>query len=323
MTIDGLQRSATQDPPAGGAPAMPGPGSHVRAWLAAARPATLPASIVPVVVGTAASGRGANLRVPVFLAALAASILIQIGTNYANDYFDHVRKADTGSRLGPRRLIQLGIATPRGVLAAGLLCFGLAALLGLYLIWAAGQLGPGRGWPILVIGIISILSGLGYTGGPFPLAYHALGDLFCFVCFGVLAVTGSAYLQNGAFTGWALAASIPVGFLVTAILVVNNLRDIPTDRPAGKRTLAVILGPPGTRVEYALLLLGAYLAPPAMWLFDHGSATLLLPWLSLPLAAPTLRTVMTQEGPPLNLALKATGRLHLLFGLLLAIGLWW
>jgi 1,4-dihydroxy-2-naphthoate octaprenyltransferase len=292
------------------------PVSRVRAWIAAARPATLPAAIVPVVVGTSASGVGADLRVGVFLAALAASILIQVGTNYSNDYFDHVHEADTRSRMGPRRLIQLGIATPRDVLTAGLLCFGLAAFLGLYLIWIGG-------WPILIIGIVSILSGLAYTGGPWPLGYHALGDLSCFVCFGVLAVTGSAYLQSTVFTGWALSASIPVGFLVTAILVVNNLRDIPTDRVAGKRTLAVILGQKGVRAEYASLLLGAYLAPPAMWLFGHGSAALLLPWLSLPLAAGAARTVMTQEGPPLNRALKATGRLHLVFGLLFAIGLWW
>jgi 1,4-dihydroxy-2-naphthoate octaprenyltransferase len=309
MAINGVE-------PAGRQSATPGRVSPLSAWLFAARPATLPAAIVPVVVGTAASGRGAHLRVSVFLAALAASILIQVGTNFSNDYFDYVRRADTETRLGPRRLIQLGIATPRRVLTAGLLCFALAALLGLYLISVGG-------WPILVIGLVSILSGLAYTGGPWPLAYHGLGDLFCFVCFGVLAVTGSAYLQTGTFTGWALAAAMPVGFLVTAILVVNNLRDIPTDRQAGKRTLAVILGPRGARTEYALLVLGAYLAPPVMWLAGHGSIALLLPWLSLPLAMRALRTVMVQEGPPLNMALKATGRLHLVFGLLFAAGLWW
>jgi 1,4-dihydroxy-2-naphthoate octaprenyltransferase len=312
MTIDGLEQRGTGRPAAGEKPA---PRALIGAWFAAARPATLPAAIVPVIVGTAASGRGIHLLVGPFLAALAASILIQVGTNYSNDYFDHVHEADTGSRMGPRRLIQLGIATPRGVLTAGLLCFGIAALLGLYLIWVGG-------WPILVIGVVSILCGLAYTGGPWPLGYHALGDLSCFICFGVLAVTGSAYLQTGSLTGLALAASIPVGFLVTAILVVNNLRDIPTDRQAGKHTLAVILGARGARIEYALLVVGAYVSPLVIWLSGHASPWLLLPWLSLPLAARAVQTVFTQEGPPLNLALKATGRLHLVFGLLFAIGFW-
>jgi 1,4-dihydroxy-2-naphthoate polyprenyltransferase len=293
-----------------------------RAWLLAARPATLPAAVVPVLVGTAAaldrhasSYRHAPLWLP-FVAALAAAVLIQVGTNFANDAFDHWKSADTEERLGPRRLIQSGIASPGQVFAAALAAFGIAAALGLYLIYL-------RGWPILVIGGLSILAGLAYTGGPWPFGYHGLGDIVCFIFFGLLAVGGSAYLQIGTMTGLTLAASIPVGLLVTAILVVNNLRDAETDRAAGKRTLAVLLGRRATRLEYALFVVGAYLVPPALWLANAVGPWFWLPWLTIPLGMSTVRTVTRSvEGPTLNRALKRTGQLHLLFGLLFAAALW-
>jgi 1,4-dihydroxy-2-naphthoate octaprenyltransferase len=203
-----------------------------RVWLLAARPATLPAAVVPVLVGTAAAvGGGAAPRPGPFVGALAAAVLIQVGTNLANDYFDYRKGADTIARLGPTRVTQSGLVAPSTVRAATALTFGLAALIGLYLVWVGG-------WPILVVGLLSILSGIAYTGGPWPLGYHGLGDLFVFVFFGVVAVTGSAYLQTGQLEPFALLASVPVGMLVTAILVVNNLRDVETDRAAGKRTLA-------------------------------------------------------------------------------------
>jgi 1,4-dihydroxy-2-naphthoate octaprenyltransferase len=244
-----------------------------------------------------------------------AALLIQIGTNYANDYFDDRNRADTDHRLGPRRLIQAGLASPRQVLLAAGLSFGVAALIGLYLVWIGG-------WPILVIGVLSITAGFAYTGGPWPLGYHGLGDIFCFVFFGILAVTGSAYLQLGYFTGISFVASIPVGLMVTAILIVNNLRDIDTDRLAGKKTLAVRLGRTAARLQYVAFVFGAYAIPPLLGLSDQMRGPFWLPLLTLPLAVRTARAVLTEDGSGLNRALKGTGQLHLLFGALFAAGLW-
>jgi 1,4-dihydroxy-2-naphthoate octaprenyltransferase len=253
-----------------------------RVWVLAARPATLPAAVVPVLVGTAAAlNEGA------------------------------------AARVGPTRVTQSGLVAPSAVLSATLLTFALAALIGLYLV-AVG------GWPILVVGLLSILSGMAYTGGPWPLGYHGLGELFVFVFFGVVAVTGSAYLQTGNVAPVALFASVPIGLLVTAILVVNNLRDVETDRAAGKRTLAVRLGRPATRRQYALLVLGAYVAPLLLWLSGPLGRPIWLPWLSLPLGLALVRLVLSGvEGGLLNLVLKRTGQLHLLFGCLFALALAW
>ncbi len=293
-----------------------------RIWLLAARPATLAASIVPVVVGTAAATPLARVTLPVFAAALLTSVAIQVGTNFANDVADFRRGADTAERLGPTRVTQSGLVSPRQVLVATYLVFALAALLGSYLV-AVG------GWPILVAGALAIVAGVTYTSGPWPFGYHALGDVVCFLFFGMLGVLGSAYLQTLtltltltlALTPRATLASLSVGCLVTAILVVNNLRDIPTDRLVGKRTLAVLLGPGGTRVEFVALILGAYLVPPVMWVVGQGGLALWLPWLTLPLAVRLLRRVASAQGRGLNAALKETGQLHLLFGLLFAAGL--
>jgi 1,4-dihydroxy-2-naphthoate polyprenyltransferase len=285
-----------------------------RLWVLAARPATLPAAVVPVLVGTAAVllPAGGLSRPLAFLAALLCSLLIQIGTNLANDYFDFRKGADTNERLGPTRVTQAGLIAPGQVLTATLVAFGLAALVGLYLV----QVG---GWPILLVGALSILSGLAYTGGPYPLGYHGLGDLFVFVFFGLVAVVGSAYLQTGQIEPVALGAAIPTGLLVTAILVVNNLRDADTDRAAGKMTLAARFGRPAARVEYGLFVLGAYLFPPALPLFDPTVRSHWLPLLTLPLGLMLVRTVASRsDGPTLNRALKQTGLLHLLFGFLFA-----
>ncbi len=289
-----------------------------RPWLLAARPPTLPAAVVPVLVGTAAGSDLAHVRWGPFLGALLASLLIQVGTNFANDYSDFHRGADTPDRLGPVRITASGLVAPRQVFLAATVTFGLAALVGLYLVSVGG-------WPILAVGVFSILAAVAYTGGPWPFGYHGLGDLFVFVFFGLLGVAGSAYLQTLTATPLAVAASIPVGMLVTAILVVNNLRDVQTDRAVGKRTLAVILGPRATRWEYALELAVAYLVTPLIWLAglkQSSWAWSLLPWLTLPLAWSLVRTVWTVEGRPLNRALAGTGRLHLLFGLLFAVALW-
>ena len=289
--------------------------SRRRAWVLAARLPTLPAAVTPVLVGTAAGVRGASFRPLAFVAALVASLLIQVGTNFANDYFDFHKGADTAERLGPVRVTQSGLISAAEVRRAALLTFALAMLTGVYLVTVGG-------WPILAIGLASVAAAVAYTGGPWPLAYHGLGDVFVFIFFGVLAVGGSAYLQSGAFTAVALAAAIPVGLLVTNILVVNNLRDIATDRAAGKRTLAVRIGARASRLQYLLFVLVSYLVPLLLWLSGTASAWALLTWLSLPLAFGLLRTVLRgTSGPALNPVLGQTGRLELVFGLLFAIGL--
>jgi 1,4-dihydroxy-2-naphthoate octaprenyltransferase len=288
-------------------------------WLLAARPATLPAAIVPVIVGTAAGTApfgSHEIHERTFLAALLTALLIQIGTNFANDVFDFRRGADTLERLGPLRVTQAGLISPRQMLTATYLTFGLAGLVGLYLVVQGG--GPF----ILAIGVASILAGLAYTGGPWPIGYHALGDVFVFVFFGLLAVVGSAYLQVPNVTALDLWAAIPVGCLVTAILVVNNLRDIDTDRAVGKRTLAVVLGRHNTRLEYAGLVAIAYLTPPWLWAQGRLGAFFWLPWLSAPLAIWLVGYIFRTEGRPLNKALKRTGQLHLAFGVLFALALW-
>ena len=286
-----------------------------RVWLLAARPATLPAAVVPVLVGTALAVAGGRFQLGPFLAALIASLLIQVGTNLANDLFDFQKGADTDARLGPTRVTQSGLIPLATVRAAMIATFAAATLIGIYLV-AVG------GWPILVIGLLSIISAVAYTGGPWPLGYHGLGEVFVFLFFGVLAVTGTYYLQTGTVTGLALAASVPVGLLCTAIIVVNNVRDIDTDRAAGKRTLAVRIGRPATRLLYSACLAVSYLVPLALWLFGPLTPLALLPWATLPLAVPLARLVASETaGPPLNGALKGTGRLHLLFGLLFALSL--
>jgi 1,4-dihydroxy-2-naphthoate octaprenyltransferase len=289
--------------------------SPARAWLLASRPHTLPAAVVPVLVGTAVGVHEGSFHPLVFLAAFVAALLIQIGTNFANDLHDFHRGADTEARLGPTRVTASGLFTPGEVKRGIAVAFGLALLIGVYLAWVGG-------WPIVAIGIASILCGLAYTGGPWPFGYHGLGDVFVFLFFGVIAVTGSAYVQTGEFSRLALAASIPVGMLVTNILVINNLRDLPTDREAGKHTLAVLLGPDPTRVQYVLFTAAAYVVPTLLWFYGGLSLLVILPWLTLPLAARLVSTVLGGlGGRSLNRVLKLTGQLHLLFGILFALGL--
>jgi len=289
----------------------PGP---IQTWALAARIPTLPAAVVPVLVGTATAWAEGQFRLVPFVAALAAALLIQIGTNLANDYFDFRKGADTADRLGPVRITQSGLVPAETVRAATALTFGLAALIGVYLTVVGG-------WPILVIGVLSIAAGVLYTGGPWPLAYHGLGDLTVFVFFGLVAVMGTTYLHTGTVGAPAVIAALPVAMLVTAILVVNNLRDIGTDRVAGKRTLAVRLGVRGTRIEYLLLVIAANLVPLAAWLIVGWPRGFWLPWLTLPLAVHLVRVVFSREGRPLNAALAGTGRLHLAFGVLWAVGI--
>jgi 1,4-dihydroxy-2-naphthoate octaprenyltransferase len=283
-------------------------------WWLAARPKTLPAAISPVIVGAAVAYLDGKFQAGPALAAGSAALLLQIGANFANDVFDFYRGADAQARLGPLRVTQAGLLKPAEVKRGMWLVFGLAALLGLYLVWAAG-------WPVLVIGLASIAAAIAYTGGPFPFGYYGLGDLFVFIFFGVVAVCGTYYVQAGTVIPLAIWSSIPMGALITAILVVNNLRDIHTDRAAGKKTLAVRLGEQGARYEYLLWLILAYALPLGVWLAGLASAWVLLSWLSLPLAASMLRKVWREQGRSLNLVLAGTGRLTLVYALLYSTGL--
>jgi 1,4-dihydroxy-2-naphthoate octaprenyltransferase len=291
--------------------------SRGRAWLLAARIPTLPAAVAPVLVGTAAGARSAPFQVWPFLAALAAALSIQVATNLANDAFDFLRGADTSRRRGPLRVTQSGLLSARQVLTGAYVAIGIACLAGVYLVAL-------RGWPLLVAGALSIASGLAYTGGPWPLGYHGLGEVFVFVFFGVLAVTGSAYVQTGTVSGVALAASVPVGLLVTAILVLNNLRDIETDRAAGKRTLAVRMGPGATRALYVACLLGAATGPGLLRAAGLAGEWFWLPWLLLPVLFWLARAALTQtEASVLNAALRVTAMTLLVYGALFAVSLLW
>jgi 1,4-dihydroxy-2-naphthoate octaprenyltransferase len=266
-----------------------------------------------VIVGTAVAINEHVFRFGPAVAALLAALLIQVGTNLANDVFDFKKGADAGDRLGPVRVTQAGLLTPRQVMGGMILTFGLAALLGIYLIAVSG-------WPVLVIGLLSIASGIAYTGGPFPLGYNGLGDLFVFLFFGFAAVCGTYYVQAGTVTAAALWAAIPMGALITNILVVNNLRDIDSDRVANKMTLAVRLGAHGARVEFLLLLLLAYLPPLLMWLLNVAAPWALMAWLSLPWVVAPLRLVLHEQGRILNKALAETAQLALVFALFFSLG---
>ncbi|HWV88417.1 MAG TPA: 1,4-dihydroxy-2-naphthoate polyprenyltransferase [Capillimicrobium sp.] len=279
----------------------------------AARLRTLPAAVAPVLVGTALAGHDGEFDPFAFVAALLGALFIQVGTNLSNDYSDARRGADTEDRLGPVRVTAGGLVPPRQVLIATYVTFGLAVLCGIYLIVVAG-------WVLLAIGAASILAGVLYTGGPRPYGYAGLGELFVFLFFGIVAVTGSYYVQTQELVWEAFVASVPVGCIATAILVVNNVRDLETDRRAGKRTLAVRMGRARTRAFYAVLLLVAYLTliPLALGL----TAWVLLPVLTVPLAVRLVQTVRTRtDGPSLNGALGGTGQLQLVFCVLMAAGL--
>jgi 1,4-dihydroxy-2-naphthoate octaprenyltransferase len=289
--------------------------SGVRIWLMAARLRTLPAAIAPVLVGTALAGFAHVFHPLRFIAALIGAIFIQVGTNLSNDYSDARRGADTEDRLGPVRVTAGGLVPPRQVLVATYVSFGVAVLAGIYLIAVAG-------WELLLVGAASILAGVLYTGGPRPYGYEGLGELFVFLFFGVVAVVGSFFVQVKHLHWEAFALAVPVGLLASAILVVNNVRDIDTDRRAGKRTLAVRLGRERTRVLYAVMVYGAYLLAPVTWLFGPLTAWVLLCWLTLPVAAPVVRVVRNRtDGASLNQALAQTGMLQLSFCILLSAGL--
>lgn len=283
----------------------------------AARPRTLPAAIAPVLVGTAAAVQWAGElpRWGAFLAALVGSIFIQIGTNLANDYSDAKRGADTADRLGPVRVTASGLVTPRRVMTATWIAFGVAVACGIYLTTVAG-------WVILLIGVLSIAAGVLYTGGPRPYGYEGFGEVFVFLFFGLVAVNGSYYVQLEELDALPLGLSISIGFLASAIIVVNNVRDVETDRRAGKNTLAVRIGRERAVQLYKLLIGGGFLVLPiALWA-GEASALPLIGLLALPLAIKPIKTLEERrDGPALNGVLAQTGALLGIFSLLVTIGL--
>ena len=287
----------------------------VSAWLLATRPKTLPAAVAPVVVGCAMAYGHQDFGFWPAMACLAVALLLQIGVNLANDYFDFTKGIDTEERLGPVRVTQSGLIPPGRVKLAMTMVFVLSLLPGFYLISIGG-------WPVVAIGAASIIAALAYSGGPFPLASHGLGDLFVFIFFGLVAVCGTYYVQAFQLTPMVLLMGVVVGLMITAILVVNNLRDIKTDRNTGKRTLAVIIGKQKTQWEYAFLLAGAYAVPAFVWIFGFASAWLLLPLATLPLAYWQVRLIrQPSDGPTLNDLLAKTAKLAFIYSVLLSIGL--
>ncbi len=291
--------------------------SPLHIWFMAARPRTLPAAVAPVLVGTALAATEGTFRPLTFVAATLGSVFIQVGTNLSNDYSDARRGADTEDRLGPVRVTAGGLVPPRQVLVATYVAFGLAVVAGAYLIATAG-------WELLLVGAASILAGVLYTGGPRPYGYEGLGEVFVFLFFGVVAVTGSYFAQTERLTWEAFVLAVPVGLLAAAILVVNNVRDLETDRRAGKRTLAVRLGRPRARGLYAAMVYAAFACALLPWLLgsEELSAWLALALLALPLAVPVVRIVRNRtDGPSLNGALARTGMLQLVFCALLSAGI--
>jgi 1,4-dihydroxy-2-naphthoate octaprenyltransferase len=285
---------------------------RLSAWRMAARLPTLTAAAAPVVVGTAVAVRDDALALPAALAALVGAFCLQIGANFANDIFDHERGADAPGRLGPPRASQLGLLSPRQLKLGMAAAFGLAMLAGLYLVWVGG-------WPVVVVGLASIVAAIIYTGGPWPVGYHALGDLFTFVFFGLVAVMGTYYVQSGELTWFSLAAAVPVGATVTMILVVNNLRDITTDRQAGKTTLAVLLGDRLTRWWYVALIVVALAVPAGATLTGDAPLGMIAAAGAGVLVWPLARQVLGgTSGRALNPLLRQSARFALWHGLLWA-----
>ena len=282
-------------------------------WVLGARPKTLLAAAAPVIVGTSMACWNGTLQIWASLAALGGALWLQIGANLANDVFDYQRGTDAAERLGPKRVTQEGWLSPRQVFIGTLASFLMAALCGLYLISVAG-------WPILVIGLTSILSALVYSGGPYPVGYHGLGDVFVFLYFGVIGVSGTFFAQAGKLSLPVLIASVPVGLLIVNILVVNNYRDIRSDRLAGKITLAVRLGKEGTRAHFRFNLAGAYLMTSLLPLVDTRFLGCLLVLASLPFARTLSQDLKNKSGQALNKTLAGAGKLALSFAVLFSVG---
>jgi 1,4-dihydroxy-2-naphthoate octaprenyltransferase len=291
----------------------PAPGP-ISTWVLAARPKTLPAAVAPVLVGTAVAYSVGGFRAGPAIAAAIGALLLQVGSNLANDVYDFERGADREGRTGPMRVTQAGLLTPGQVRTGMAVVFGASILVGLYLTAVAG-------WPVVVIGLSAIAAAIAYTGGPYPLGYNGLGELFVLLFFGFAAVCGTAFVQAGYVPGQAWPAGFAAGCLTTAILVVNNVRDIEQDRMSGKRTLPVRFGREWGVAEFVALTALAFLVPVALVVTGRGPRTLLLALAAAPLAVPLVRSLRDKRGPALNRTLAGTARLLLVWSALYSTGL--
>lgn len=287
--------------------------SRMQTWILAARPKTLWAAVAPVVIGAAVAIDDGFFHVPSLIAALLGAIFIQIGTNFANDLFDFKKSVDTADRLGPLRVTQAGLVTPTQMRNATVLAFGIAFAIGIYLVYRGG-------WPIVAIGLLSILFGVLYTGGPYPLGYNGLGDVFVLIFFGPVAVGGTYYVMAQAITTEAILCGLSPGLLSTAILVVNNIRDIKTDSVTGKRTLAVRFGRRFSELQYLVLVATALIYPVVAFAITRTHALAMIAIAAAIPAIPVIRLVLKEEGAILNSALAGTGRVLAIYSALFAIG---
>lgn len=283
-------------------------------WLLAARPRTLPAAVAPVVVGTAVAIHDGGFHALSALMALITALLLQVAANFANDALDFTRGVDTAERVGPTRVTAAGLLSQQAVMRATAVTLALSLASGLWLVVRGG-------WPILVLGVAAIICAVAYTGGPFPLGYLGLGEVFVFLFFGPVAVAGTAYVQTLKLTPLALAVSVPIGALAVAILVVNNLRDLPTDATTGKRTIAVRIGAERTRLEYGAMLIVAVASPIGYWLAGWLDWWWILTAGSWPVAWGLWRQIHGHVGRALNATLAATARMQLIYSVLLATAL--
>jgi 1,4-dihydroxy-2-naphthoate octaprenyltransferase len=290
------------------------PPSKFQIWLLAARPKTLPAAAASAILGSALAYHDGLFLVFPALAALFISILMQVGANFANDLFDFQRGADTSRRVGPLRVTQAGLLSQKQMTLGIILVFGVSILLGIYLTVVAG-------WVVIVIGFLAIIAALAYTGGPFPFGYYSLGDLFVLVFFGFAAVCGTYLVQAHTISTPSIWGGFSMGLLITNILVVNNLRDIETDRAAGKLTLAARLGEKSTRIEYLLCLILAYIAPVILFYEYNAYIGSFLTWISIPLAIKLFRDINTHTGRELNHTLAGTAQLALIYAILFSAGI--
>lgn len=292
---------------------IPKDNSLIKSWILASRPKTLPAAISPVLIGTAVAYQDDKFHFTAALIALICSLLIQIGTNFVNDLHDHLKGSDGKERVGPTRALASGLISTDQMKTAFFITFGSTFLLGLYLVYLAG-------WPILIVGILSIASGYAYTAGPYPLAYNGLGDIFVFSFFGVVATVGTYYVQAHEVTNLIFYASIPAGALITNILVVNNYRDIEEDKKNDKNTLAVKFGKVFSQAQYLIQLIIAYAIPFIIYFKFETSIAILLPGLTLPLGLKLFMMLFEIEGKALNKTLELTAKLAVIFSILFSIG---
>lgn len=289
--------------------------SKTALWLEAARPQTLAAALVPVLVGASLAWQAEALDWINSFVALICAILIQIGTNFANDYFDFIKGSDTDERIGFRRATAAGLISPQQMKTATIITMGLAFILGLYLVWAAG-------WIVLLIGVLSLLFGVLYTGGPYPLGYNGLGDLFVFIFFGLVAVMTTYYVNALEWSEASFWASLAVGGLCVNILVVNNLRDVEQDRKSGKRTIGVLFGETTLKLEYLLMVALAYAIPPHFYVQLGFNLWIMLPYIALPLAGYYVYRIWKEEDKKeLNPMLEKTAQFMVIFGVLFSTGI--